>query len=325
MQKSFRDRADDVAETWDSLITSERNPHYHYYRTTDLLVTQLLRRTRARRALEVGCGTAGCAIYALQTLQDNDDLHITGIDISPRMIELGQHNVDQAGLNDRITLEVGDAASLPYSSASFDVVFSRGAVLSYAEHPARLLSEARRVLHLEGAIGLDVLNRPPGKGVFIGKLQGFEHTNGAPEALATPLTYHEFSHEAQFQIIREYLIHPGTQLLAEVIQQFQALPAHLPGITQRPHYIGDAELIHEQRVRMYKPAELQQIIETAGFIDVTVYGEGYMPSLLNDEELRPFVNKHRDHFSKIEILLHGKLNLDYAVMLFVTGKKCSSL
>ena len=49
-----------------------------------------------------------------------------------------------------------------------------------------------------------------------------------------------------------------------------------------------------------------------------------MTRLLKDEELRPFVNKHRDHFSKIEILLHGKLNLDYAVMLFVTGQKSFS-
>ncbi|MHA2233171.1 MAG: class I SAM-dependent methyltransferase, partial [Candidatus Hodarchaeales archaeon] len=225
MGNDERYRWDRVAETWDSTTASRRNPHYHYYRTTDLLVVQLLRAANAQRALELGGGTAGCAIYALQALKKNADLHITSIDISPRMIELGQHKVKQAGLEDRITLQVGNASTLSYPNDSFDVVFSRGGVLSYSQHPEQLLQSAYRVLRVDGTLGIDVLPKPPEKkGYYLGKLEGFEKINGNCQNFQEPFTYREFFTEGEYQVLREYLIAPETQLSDEVKRQFQALP-----------------------------------------------------------------------------------------------------
>jgi ubiquinone/menaquinone biosynthesis C-methylase UbiE len=304
------------------MVESERNPHYHYYRTTDLLVIQLLQATHAQQALELGCGTAGCAINALQILHNNTDLHITGIDISPRMIELGKRKIDKIGLTDRISLEVGDCSSLPYPNEYFDVVFSRGGVLSYTEHPTHLLQAAYRVLRFGGALGLDVLPKhPKGKGYYIGKLDESLNDNRMSQSRSMQVNYKEFFVDGNYQIAREYLVKSGTQLFMELTQEFRASPSHLPGILKRPQHLKDAELIFEKKVRLFKVEELRQIVMNAQFRDIRMYGEGYATYLVKDEELRPFVNLHRDYFSKAEILLYDKLCLDYAVMLYITGWK----
>ncbi|MHA2298891.1 MAG: class I SAM-dependent methyltransferase [Candidatus Hodarchaeales archaeon] len=331
MKKDFHQIWDNGAEEWDSTWTSERNPHYHYYRTTDLLVIQLLRETGAKQALELGCGTAGCSIYTLQNLSGIDDLHITGIDISPRMIDIGQLKVSQAGLADRITLHVGDVTTLPYPDESFDMVFSRGVVMSYVDQPERLLREAQRVLRVNGVLGLDVMNKGPEdpeikkkmKSRYMGKIMGFEKTKRIFEFPREAFTYYEFFTEDNYQVFREYSVRPDTQLFSELEKKFQALPQHLPGINHPPQHLPEAELISERKNRLFDAEELQQIVTANGFQDVKVYGLGYMISLLRDEELRSFVNENRDYFCKAEILLQDKLRLDYAVHLFVSGQKSS--
>ncbi|MFX0182865.1 MAG: class I SAM-dependent methyltransferase [Candidatus Hodarchaeota archaeon] len=315
----FWDRA---AETWDSMVESERNPHYHYYRTTDLLVVKLLQATQAQQALELGCGTAGCAINALQILNNNADLHITGIDISPRMIELGKQKIEKIGLKNRITLNIGDCSSLPYPNEYFDVVFSRGGVLSYTEHPTHLLQSAYRVLRFGGALGLDVLPKyPKGRGYYIGKLAESLNDNGIPHSRSMQVSYREFFVKGNYQIVREYLVKSGSQLFMELTQEFHALPSHLPGILKRPQHLKEADFIFEKKVRLLTVEELRQTLMNAQFRDIRVYGEGYATYLVKDKELRPFVNAHRDYFSKAEILLYDKLCLDYAVMLYITGWK----
>ncbi|MFW9992194.1 MAG: class I SAM-dependent methyltransferase [Candidatus Odinarchaeota archaeon] len=331
MKKDPRQIWDDGAEEWDSTWTSERNPHYHYYRTADLLVMQLLRETGAKQALELGCGTAGCSMYALQNLSENKDLHITGIDFSPRMVKIGQQKVNRAGLEDRITLQVGDVTTLPYPDESFDVIFSRGVVMSYVDQPEQLLWEAHRVLRVNGTLGLDVMNKGPGdpeikermRSHCMGKIMGFERMNKKSEFPHETLTYCEFSTEDNYQVSREYSVKPDTQLFNELKKKFQALPPHLSGITQRPQHLSEAELVNERKNRLYGVEELQQIVTTRGFQNVKIYGLGYMLSLLRDEELRSFVNENRDYFCKAEIVLQNKLRLDHAVHLFVSGQKSS--
>ncbi|MHA2364330.1 MAG: class I SAM-dependent methyltransferase [Candidatus Hodarchaeales archaeon] len=324
MNKDFKKRWDRGADTWDLTISSERNPHYHYYRTTDLLVIQLLSSTHAKRALELGCGTAGCAIYAMQSLQDADDLHITGIDISPRMIEFGRRNITQAGLDDRIKLDVGNVDSLSYPDEDFDVVFSRGAVLSYTKNPEQLLNSAHRVLRGDGAIGLDVMAKTTfQRKYYLGKSKTLDNLEKLTQVPNEPLLYTEFSVEENFQVSRDYLIQPNTVAFKEIIKSYQNLPPHLPGIVsdERPQYLKEAELLSEDKNRVFNTDELRELFKLASFRDIKVYGEGYATYLLRDEEMRPFVNKHRDYFSKAEILLQKFLKPDTSPMLFVTGSK----
>lgn len=62
--------------------------------------------------LEIGYGTGHC-VQALATAV-TDSGQVCGIDISEGMNQIAQERIDKAGLSDRVDLQVGDAASLPF-------------------------------------------------------------------------------------------------------------------------------------------------------------------------------------------------------------------
>ena len=313
---------DKVAETWDMKILSKQNPHYHYYHTIDLLVAQMLKNPKVKKALELGCGTAQCAINVFQRVK-RKNLHITGIDISPRMIELGKEHIENHHLENRITLEVGDVADLDYPDNKFDVVFSRGGVLSYSNTPHQVLTQAHRVLNLEGHIGIDVIPQPAtGREYYIGNTNLTEIPR-TPETMTEirSFTYREFFTQKGIQIIREYEVQINTRLYSEIIDLFRELPPNQPGIRQSPNHLDEAKLISERKATLYNTQTLSNIVKTTGFNVIGVYGAGYANLLRKNKDLWEFVNKYREKFSQIELFLHNILCNDDAGMLFIIGKK----
>jgi ubiquinone/menaquinone biosynthesis C-methylase UbiE len=50
---------------------------------------------------------------------------VTGVDLSPEMVELANHRAAEAGLpGERVRFEVGDVGALPYADGGFDGVVS---------------------------------------------------------------------------------------------------------------------------------------------------------------------------------------------------------
>jgi ubiquinone/menaquinone biosynthesis C-methylase UbiE len=83
--------------------------------------------------------------------------HLTGVDISPRMLARARH---RAGRLDRdITLDVADIQHLPYADASFDTVTATCVFCSVAD-PVQGLREAARVLRPTGQLLLYEHVRP---------------------------------------------------------------------------------------------------------------------------------------------------------------------
>ncbi|MFX1286605.1 MAG: class I SAM-dependent methyltransferase [Promethearchaeota archaeon] len=313
---------DQLAPTWDKKITSKRNPHYHYYHTIDLLVIQLLQETKAKKALEIGCGTAGCAINVLKTLK-RDNIHITGIDISKKMIKFGREKIKKANLEDKISLEVGNATDLPFQDKEFDMVFSRGGVLSYTTEPSKLLQQIKRVLCIGGVIGLDVIPKPPkGKDYYIGKISDSPSNKEVFQVESTSLMYEEFYTDGFVQVARKYHVKSDANLYNELQTLFQKLPSSLPGILQPPIHLKEAQLISDRSVTLYSINKIQEKMTEVGFQITDVYGTGYANLMSKNSEIFEFVTANRDKFSRIEIILHKVLCLDSASMLFITGKKC---
>jgi ubiquinone/menaquinone biosynthesis C-methylase UbiE len=119
-----------------------------YDRWTDLFDRLLLddRRvilcSQARgRTLEVGVGTGrNLAHYT-------PDIEVTGIDVSPAMLEIARRRIEARGKD----LRVGDAHSLPFPNATFDtVVFTL--TLCTIPNERQALAEARRVLRPGGRL-----------------------------------------------------------------------------------------------------------------------------------------------------------------------------
>ena len=70
------------------------------------------------RILDIGTGTGAAAFNLARRYPDAE---VVGVDVAPRMIDKARRNVDPA-VADRVTLEVGDASSLRFADAAFDLV-----------------------------------------------------------------------------------------------------------------------------------------------------------------------------------------------------------
>lgn len=96
----------------------------------DLLVAGALERVpAATRALDVGTGT-GRGAQALVTRFP--EAEVTGVDVSPGMIEEARQRVPAA------SFEVGDAAHLPFDDESFDLVTHTN-MIPFLDEVARVL------------------------------------------------------------------------------------------------------------------------------------------------------------------------------------------
>jgi demethylmenaquinone methyltransferase / 2-methoxy-6-polyprenyl-1,4-benzoquinol methylase len=104
-----------------------------------------------KRVLDVATGTAGVAVAVAR----RSNAHITGVDVSEDMLEIGRRRVDAAGLHGRVELETARAEELPFAAAAFDAV-SFTYVLRYVADPAATIAELARTLRSGGVMaGLD--------------------------------------------------------------------------------------------------------------------------------------------------------------------------
>ena len=99
---------------------------------------------RARRALDLACGT-GYAAIGLAAAGLAEEVHAT--DLSVKMLERCRDNARAAGVD--AVLALADAERLPYADASFDLIVARGA-LHHVPSPTDALREIRRVLEPGG-------------------------------------------------------------------------------------------------------------------------------------------------------------------------------
>jgi ubiquinone/menaquinone biosynthesis C-methylase UbiE len=82
---------------------------------------QMLAAQEGERILEIGFGT-GNALLELARDVGSTGL-ICGIDISEGMLNIAAEKLENAGLSERVKLDCGDGAALPYDASEFDAVF----------------------------------------------------------------------------------------------------------------------------------------------------------------------------------------------------------
>jgi SAM-dependent methyltransferase len=97
------------------------------------------------RWLDVACGAGNVAAAAAAA-----GARVTGVDISPRLIEVARARAEAAGHN--IDYRVGDAENLDFAPESFDVVSSSFGMIFAPDHGA-VAREVSRVLVRGGRLG----------------------------------------------------------------------------------------------------------------------------------------------------------------------------
>ncbi|MGA2707376.1 MAG: methyltransferase domain-containing protein [Steroidobacteraceae bacterium] len=97
-------------------------------------------------ALDIGCGLG--AIDAL-LVTDYGARSVIGIDIDPALIAAMTARIERAGLADRIQGKAVEGGALPFPADSFDVVFSKDAIVQIPDKSA-MFAEVLRVLRPGG-------------------------------------------------------------------------------------------------------------------------------------------------------------------------------
>lgn len=106
--------------------------------------------------LDAGTGTARVPILIGQKCPQ---LQIIGSDLSKNMLLIASKNVEQAGLQKQISLELADSKQLPYQDGQFDMVISNS-IVHHLPDPLPFFLEIKRVLKPNGTIFIRDLFRP---------------------------------------------------------------------------------------------------------------------------------------------------------------------
>jgi SAM-dependent methyltransferase len=122
------------------------------------LILAAARVTRADDVLDVACGPGIMACAVARHAR-----HVTGVDMTPRMIEESTATATRSGV-ENVTWIVGTATPLPLANASFSVVMTRFSFHHFAD-PAAALAEMFRVCCPGGRVVVADLSIPAPEGL----------------------------------------------------------------------------------------------------------------------------------------------------------------
>jgi ubiquinone/menaquinone biosynthesis C-methylase UbiE len=105
----------------------------------------------ASTVLDMGCGT-GVAARTIAR-RTNFSGRVTGIDLSPYLVEAAKRLADEEGLGGRVEFRYGDTRELDILDGEFDAVVAH-TLVSHVQEPPTALNEAARVVKPGGLIAI---------------------------------------------------------------------------------------------------------------------------------------------------------------------------
>ena len=141
--KSLKERSyylfDEIASTYDLINHLLSLGLDKYWRKQ--MLKHISNRTQGD-ALDIACGTGD---LTLLLVEDPRISNVTGIDLSTKMLELGQKKIEKKRLNRSIFLEVGDGVNIPYPDHSFALVTIAFGIRNFSD-PVTSLQNIYRIL-----------------------------------------------------------------------------------------------------------------------------------------------------------------------------------
>jgi ubiquinone/menaquinone biosynthesis C-methylase UbiE len=139
------------------------------------------------KVLDVACGAGNATIPAAKI-----GAEVTGLDLTPRLLEVGKANADEAGVE--IEWVEGDAEQLPFEDASFDVVMSVFGSMFAPDHKAAA-DEIARVMKPGGRMAICAWTPDGHTGHFFAITAA--HMPPPPEGFQPPVLWGDEEHVRQ--------------------------------------------------------------------------------------------------------------------------------
>ncbi len=114
---------------------------------------------RDKRVLDIGCGCGGIDLLLVEKYGASE---VIAIDIESRVIERARELASARGLGDRIAFQRIEPGPLAFDDASFDVVFSKDAIIHIPDKVA-LAGDVFRILQPGGLFAASDWLRGPGE------------------------------------------------------------------------------------------------------------------------------------------------------------------
>ena len=127
--------------------------------TDTFLLSSLPRLRSGQRVCDLGCGTGLLGILLLQRCAD---ISVTGVEILPQAVALGQRAARENGLTDRLFFRQEDLRATALPAGAFDLVVSNPPYFS-AGSGKTPLSQTLRTARCEDSCSLDDICRAAGK------------------------------------------------------------------------------------------------------------------------------------------------------------------
>jgi ubiquinone/menaquinone biosynthesis C-methylase UbiE len=140
-----------------------------------------------QEALDVACGSGNATIPAALT-----GAKVTGLDLTPELLEAGRANAGQAGVE--IDWVEGDAEQLPFEDQSFDAVISVFGCMFAPDHKATAM-ELARVLRPGGRMAVCAWTPDGNIGQFF--MTVAKHMPPPPEGFQPPILWGTEDHAGE--------------------------------------------------------------------------------------------------------------------------------
>nr|WIE93095.1 methyltransferase domain-containing protein [Mesorhizobium sp. WSM4875] len=151
---------------------------------------------KGKTILDLGCGAGG---VTLDLVARHGAAHATGFDVERPVIETAKRKAAAQGLQDRVSFVQAPPGPLPFTDASFDVVFSKDALLHVRDKDA-LFAEIFRVLKPGGVFAASnwMISHD---GEPSADMKAYLAAEGLSFAMASPARYAEAMRRAGFRDI----------------------------------------------------------------------------------------------------------------------------
>jgi len=150
-----------------------------------------------KAVLDLGCGTGGITTFLAETYRPAG---IVGVDIDRGLIERATKRAAEAGLGKSMTFRTVAPGPLPFADASFDVVFSKDAMV-HIENMEALFAEIFRILRPGGSVAAsDWMSGTDGP--FSAAMAYYLQAEGLGFGMASPPRYRTAMAAAGFRDIR---------------------------------------------------------------------------------------------------------------------------